>query len=354
MSWPIRPRQSGPEVCDTILPLLSLQADGMASADETRRVESHLSSCDDCRRAQSWMQATHLAIAQRPLVLPPPDLRARIAQAVAAQAAPVVFTTRRPFVRRPAFAAAASVALAAAWLGHSLLTAHPTAPGVSPPHVAVTPPAPPTPAVKPNRLVHGPTRLTAKAAPAPIRTAPINTIERVATAVHAAPPRLASPEPTVPAITLRPAAHPKAASHAPLIANAPAPAVAVPVKPRTTPHIPRVVLEAMAPKPAPRITAPEVTPAPTVSPAPAPTVAAVRPEETVAPAPAREHPTVQVARREDVLSGVRAHLTSSRSDNSPRQISRDGGAHVRSASYASNDNLTPYYGMVYTPTHQDH
>jgi hypothetical protein len=337
--------------------LLSLQADGMASADELRRVESHLSLCDNCRLAQNWMQATHLAIAQRPLVTPPVDLRARIAQAVAAQASPVAFTTRRSLLLRPAFAVAASLALAAAWVGHSLLTAHSTSPGVKITPVALVPHTPPQPALGSVRPTPAPPRAIAKTlpAPAPIRRTPAQPIERVARVTDAAPPRVIVPELTAPAPTSHPAVHPKNTLPVSLNAKAPRPAVTIPVKLHMTPPKPRAVLEASRPKTTPTVTAPDVTSSPPVIPAPAPTIVAVTPAEPVAPTPA----PLRVAQREDALSVVRAHLASSREDNTPRQISRD--PRVRAASYASDGTLTPYYGMVYsdttlprTPTHQDH
>ena len=352
MNWRNRPRQSCPDGCDTILPLLSLQADGMASADESRRLEAHLSSCDNCRRAQSWMQATHLAIAQRPLVAPPSDLRARIAQAVAAQATPVVFSTRRPLVLRPAFAVAASLALAAAWVGHSLLTAHPTAPGVTPMRVSNVPHPRPAPAVGPARSVTAPPRSVARGAPAPVHHALPKPIERVAIAPAATPSRVPALEPAAPAP--RTVVHPKATPHAPVVAHISTPAVTIPVKSHPVTHESKTVRMAIVPKAAPKVMTPDVTPTPPVRPDPAPTVVAVKPDEPVAPAPSPQSAPVRVARGDDALSVVRAHLTSSQGDSTPRQISRDRDARVRSASYTAGDALTPYYGMVYTPTHQDH
>ena len=103
-----------PDDCGTIDPLLSLHADGMASAEEAQRVEAHLPGCDACRESLAWMRATQRALASRPIVSPPADLRARIAAAIAASSAapvPVSFTVRRSFTLRPVYAAAASVAL---------------------------------------------------------------------------------------------------------------------------------------------------------------------------------------------------------------------------------------------------
>lgn len=350
MNWRNRPRQSCPDVCDTILSLLSLQADGMASADESRRVDLHLKTCDDCRRAQSWMQATHLAIAQRPLVAPPPDLRARIAQAVAAQAAPVVFTTRRPLVLRPAFAVAASLALAAAWVGHSLLTTPAPEPTVEPTAVATVPRVTPPMFVPPVRSVTVPPKVAVKPAPPMLPRVLVKPIERLATTKDTAPSRIVIPKAAFSVPAPRPMSRPATAPHAPLIAKAPAPAAVIPAKPHPAAiSEPKIAHMAIVPKPAPLVTVPDVTPPTTVSPEPAPTVVAINP---VAPAPTPEPTPIRVARRDDALSVVRAHLTSSQSDNEPRHISRD--SRVQAASYAADGGLTPYYGMVYTPTHQDH
>ena len=108
--------------CETIEPLLSLYADGMASPEEGRRVEAHLPTCPDCRENLSWMQATHQALAARPIVAPPPELHSRIAFAIAASsAAPGGLHSVRSFVLRPSvYAAAASLTVLGVVLSHSL------------------------------------------------------------------------------------------------------------------------------------------------------------------------------------------------------------------------------------------
>ena len=128
----IRPDRPEPDTCEALNPLISPYADGMASPDEVARVEGHLPSCPVCRQSLLWMQATRRALANRPIVLPPPDLRARIAQAIAASdAAPVSLRPARTFTLRPAYAAAASLsAVAALMVGYGLL--HHPAPGVNP------------------------------------------------------------------------------------------------------------------------------------------------------------------------------------------------------------------------------
>ena len=123
------PPAADSENCAHVRPLLSLMSDGMASAKEAREAQAHLQACADCRQALVWIEATRQAIAARPVVLPPADMRARIACAIAASAetavpaVPVAMpSVRRTFARRPAYAAAASLALAGAFLGHYFLT----------------------------------------------------------------------------------------------------------------------------------------------------------------------------------------------------------------------------------------
>ena len=109
------------DTCETIAPLLSLAADGTASPEETRRLDAHLPGCEGCRAAFSWMQATHMALASRPVAVPPPDLHSRIALAIAASsAAPVSLRPARVFTLRTAYAAAASVTVLGIALSYSL------------------------------------------------------------------------------------------------------------------------------------------------------------------------------------------------------------------------------------------
>ena len=131
--------------CETIDPLLSLYADGLASAEEAQRVETHLLVCPACRASLAWIQATQRTLAARPVLSPPADLRARIATAIAASSAaplPASFTTRRPIALRPAWAAAASVAILGV-VSYGLLH-HPSQVAVRPvmpPQVAIVPSA---------------------------------------------------------------------------------------------------------------------------------------------------------------------------------------------------------------------
>lgn len=129
-----RPDRSDPDTCETLISLISSYADGMASPDEMLRVESHLPSCPACRQSLLWMQATHRALANRPLVLPPPDLRARIARSIVeADAMPSLLRPARVFTLRPAYAAAASLSVVAAVVvSYGLMHTQPQ------PHVAPT------------------------------------------------------------------------------------------------------------------------------------------------------------------------------------------------------------------------
>lgn len=154
--------------CGTIDPLLSLYADGMASPEEAQRVAAHLPDCDSCRESLAWMQATQRALAGRPVVRPPAELRARIAAAIAASsAAPISVASgvrpARSFALRPSYAAAASLTIFGL-VGYSLLREHPAAnvknPVASSNQVAVLPPVEkPLPNIAPtlpNALI-GPT-----------------------------------------------------------------------------------------------------------------------------------------------------------------------------------------------------
>lgn len=114
-------RTSSVTPCDALEPLLPLYADGMASPSEIRQVEAHLPDCESCRAELAWMQATHAALASRPVAVPPPDLHARIALAIAASApAPVTLRPARVFTVRTAYAAAASVTVLGIALSYSL------------------------------------------------------------------------------------------------------------------------------------------------------------------------------------------------------------------------------------------
>jgi len=167
MNWTFWSRPTAASECKDIEPLLPLYADGMASAGETRRLEAHLPGCDDCRRTLAWLRATHQALAGRPIALPPPDLHARIAGAIAASSAmPSFLPPTRAFRLRPAYAAAASLTALGLIFGYSLLSGpHPQAlhpakqPALSPSQVAVVP------VHKPVRVAVAPRRAVIKSLP---------------------------------------------------------------------------------------------------------------------------------------------------------------------------------------------
>ncbi len=144
------PPSAVPPGCETIAPLLPLYADGMASPHEMHIVDAHLPGCDDCRESLFWMQATHRALAARPVAVPPAGLQARIAAAIAASsAAPVTLrpATLRParfFTLRPVYAAAASLTV----LGFGLILSYPLLHSPAP-SVSVVKPAPPVVAAVP-------------------------------------------------------------------------------------------------------------------------------------------------------------------------------------------------------------
>ena len=142
-----QPQQPQSDACETLDPLLSLYADGLASPDESRRLEAHLPGCASCRQSLLWMQATRAALASRPVMLPPAGLQAQIAASIAASsAAPVSARPARIFTLRPAFAAAASLTFVGAIVGYSLLHSHPASVAPSPPKspmVALTTPVKP-------------------------------------------------------------------------------------------------------------------------------------------------------------------------------------------------------------------
>lgn len=167
MNWlPWTTPRTAADDCASLDPLLSLYADGMTSPQEVRRVESHLPGCAECRQSLLWMQATRRALAARPVVPPPHDLRARIAEAIAASsAAPLAARPVRSFRLRPAFAAAASLSVIGL-LSYGLLhapappeTVHPQPPAAvaTVPHTGappVTPGAAVRPAASPQPLHH--------------------------------------------------------------------------------------------------------------------------------------------------------------------------------------------------------
>ncbi len=359
------------ENCAHVRPLLSLMSDGMASAKEAKEAQAHLQACADCRQALLWIEATRQAIALRPVVLPPADMRARIARAIAASAetavpaVPVAMpAARRTFAVRPAYAAAASVAVAGAFLGHFLLTAGSpvSAPPVptassgqpqtnysadsklgdhtprtrkSPQVVAAVPPGNagqanpahglPMPlshsgeapsVLRPNPS-HSPAARLAAALPSPSAPRAAEVKTRAAQLDANAPPALA----------LAPAAGPR---HSAFIAVRPAPQPLLGTKAHAGGLKPLVAFVPPAPaahSPALAIEGPH---APAAVPA---TQMARLPEPS--PAPARAVPG-------DALGSIRTSLASYRSEGYARRLSMASGVHMRQG-YV----LAP---IAYTPT----
>lgn len=202
--WSFRSAPSE-DICDSIKPLLSAYADGMASPAETRRIDAHLPQCEGCRAALSWMQATHAALASRPVAVPPPglhsrialaialssrpvavpppDLHSRIARAIAASSpTPVSLRPARVFTLRTAYAAAASVTALGIALSYPLWYT----PGAG----AVHPAQPPVLATRPAPA--GKTHLTPKTPVQPLTASnivkPLHTV-----IVRKTPPAPAAP-----------------------------------------------------------------------------------------------------------------------------------------------------------------
>ena len=137
--------------CELIEPLLPLYADGLASPAEIRLVNAHLPDCADCRASLSWIQATHAALASRPVAVPPADLQGRIALAIASSSA----APARVFSLRPLYAAAASLAALGIVFGLSHVPSQiAVKPTVPPKAIATVPAVIKTPALpKPKKQV---------------------------------------------------------------------------------------------------------------------------------------------------------------------------------------------------------
>lgn len=359
------------ENCAHVRPLLSLMSDGMASAKEAKEAQAHLQACADCRQALLWIEATRQAIALRPVVLPPADMRARIARAIAASAetavpaVPVAMPSgRRTFAVRPAYAAAASVAVAGAFLGHYLLMAgSPVAappvhtassgqpqtnhsassqlgnvtaqPRKSPRLVAAVPPG----TAGQANPAHGlPTPLShAGEAPSVLRTNPSHLLaSRLAAALPPpSAPRAAETKPHAaqlaanarPELALAPAAGPR---HLAFIAVRPAPQPLLGTKVHAGGIKPLVAFVPPAPAAHSLGLAIGAPPVPVAAPA---TQVARLPEPS--PAPARAVPG-------DALGSFRTSLASYPSAGYARKLSMASGVHVR-----QNYVLAP---IAYTPT----
>ena len=230
-----------PPDCESIEPLLPLYADRMASPDEVRLVETHLPGCTGCRDSLFWMQATHRALASRPVAVPPASLQLRIAEAIAASSAAPSLRPARSFILRPAYVAAASLTVAGVFLGYSHLNS-PITPGPNTTAIKPVPPiiagVPPSTAlnvkkVLPHAALTKP-RQALIARNMPGLTAKTMTVSHALTpktvpeSTHALPDRVADNAPAAPPthasvtihIPVKPAVHSQRALHGNLEANA--------------------------------------------------------------------------------------------------------------------------------------
>jgi len=80
---------SAPYTCERVQRLLSLYVDSMASNAERNAIDAHISGCVTCREQSACLRSIHQVVSSRPVAEPPSDLRMRIAQAIAAERAPV-------------------------------------------------------------------------------------------------------------------------------------------------------------------------------------------------------------------------------------------------------------------------
>jgi hypothetical protein len=187
MHWPpsiklryVGDPNAGAECAETQL-LLSLHSDGMTSTAEGRRVDAHLATCENCRKAFFWMRATHDVLAQRPAVLPPPDMSGQILRAIAEADGRERIVLRPRFNMRPVYAAAATVLIAAV---ATLSLTHLRNRAVTPASVSV--------AVVPNSAGPSAPSINVPAVPASPATVhhPISALHAEPMQVAARPPRI--------------------------------------------------------------------------------------------------------------------------------------------------------------------
>lgn len=364
MNWRFWTAKKGSDAdtCADIEPLLSLDVDGMAAPEERRRIHSHLLDCEACRKAQRWIAATQTVLGARPLVAPPANMRARIAQALAAAPAiPVARQpVRRPLLLRPATALAFSVVLAGAFVGHAYLTgtsSHPAGP--QPPTVIAVLPPPTAPLVPstvpfvtalpsthrhPIATIKPPVKHNDKIAFVPTETAPTEitppaVIEHkpapdniVARLVKPAPRPAIHPQPTPEKIAAKPSPKPRR----PLLASANVHSTPDFSKPPTHELAPKTAHPAPAPQTETHVAA--LLPAPTHEPA----------RETVTPEPS--HHDVQVASApDDLLGSVRRTVGQMRRAPVSRQFGTVVRGTLHSAAFeAGSGKTTAVASVVYS------
>jgi len=368
MNWPFRslsrtssPASSSalPPDCESIEPLLPLYADGMASPGEVRLVEAHLPGCEGCRVALSWMQATHRALASRPVAVPPANLHSRIAEAIAASsAAPVTLRPARSFTLRPAYAAAASLTVLGFILSYPLWHL----PAAHLPSVSVIKPAPKafiasvppvTPKVK-HVLPHA--ARVKPSQPLVARNVPADTIKSV-TAKHALAPKKAVP------VSITPD---RVADNAPVPAS-PHAHVSLPVKPAGHPVVTlhdKVASAKITPTEkrhpsasetiAPKTVAPKIAPVPMLArhdKEPLPVPVDIKPP-TVIVQPPPVAPTVSLASASgDGLGSVRSSVGQMRTAPYAKTYltARQAYLGAANAMHTLDNEHTGYQPAVYTP-----
>lgn len=138
--------------CGRFETLLSLYADGMASAKEAGRVEAHIESCESCRALLAAARATSVTLAEKPAPEFPAGLSERLRRAIAEErllAAPRTLPAARRRVLFPRLALAGALAsvllVAAVFIStHQRASTVPVAIAPkAPARVALAPTAPP-------------------------------------------------------------------------------------------------------------------------------------------------------------------------------------------------------------------
>lgn len=116
--------------CRNITNLLSAFHDGELSAEQTRRVEAHLSECAACRARCEQFASVSERMKAHAQIVPSPDFDARVVAAAVAQAQRVTWMDRieawlaRPLLRLGvSFAVAVMLSAAVAWTANRVTPA---------------------------------------------------------------------------------------------------------------------------------------------------------------------------------------------------------------------------------------
>jgi predicted anti-sigma-YlaC factor YlaD len=103
------------KVCGLLQPLL----EGDLREPKARRVEAHLVSCAACRREAELLRTLDRALAEEPVLLPPPELPERIIRAAALRAVQRRLRPTPVWLEITTFLGVALTAGAATWVGAS-------------------------------------------------------------------------------------------------------------------------------------------------------------------------------------------------------------------------------------------